>query len=42
VTLIFLQGASELPAAVDDVSPTADRAISAQIESPPIGEPAGH
>ena len=42
VTLVFLQGASELPAAVDDVGRAADSAISVQIEPPPVGEPAGH
>jgi Na+/H+ antiporter NhaD/arsenite permease-like protein len=42
VTLIFLQGATELPAAVDGVSQAADTAISTQIEPPPVGEPAGH
>jgi Na+/H+ antiporter NhaD/arsenite permease-like protein len=41
VTLIFLQGGTELPAAVGDLSPTADGAISAQIELPPAGERAG-
>jgi hypothetical protein len=42
VTLIFLQGAAELPAALDDVSRAADGAISAQVEPPQVGEPAGH
>jgi hypothetical protein len=42
VSLVFLQGATELPTAVGDVSPAADAAISAQIEPPPVGEPAGH
>ena len=41
VTLIFLQGGTDLPAAVGDLSPTADGAISAQIEPPPAGERAG-
>ena len=41
VTLAFLQGVTELPTVVDDVSRAADSAISAQIEPPPVGEPAG-
>lgn len=41
VTLIFLQGGTELPAAVGDLTPTADGAISASIEPPPAGERAG-
>ena len=42
VTLVFLQGGTELPPAVGDVSRAADSAISAQIEPPPVGERAGH
>ena len=42
VSIIFLQGGSELPVAVDDLSRAADGAISAHIEPPPVGEPVGH
>jgi Na+/H+ antiporter NhaD/arsenite permease-like protein len=41
VTLIFLQGGTELPTAEGGLSPTADGSISAQIEPPPPGERAG-
>jgi hypothetical protein len=42
VSLAFLQGASELPSAVGDVSPAADAAVSEPIGLPPVDEAAGH